>query len=75
MEKSFQITSVCKKDIVHAFHNSEILEAIKKKVAELDDSDMKKLASKMADDYCDQLFWNSLRIICEELFKMVRNKK
>ena len=63
MEKSFEITSICKEDIIHAFDNSdrEILESIKQIVAEMDDSDMKKLASKMSDDYCEQLFWDSLR--------------
>ena len=63
MEKPFQITSICKEDIIHAFDNSdrEILESIKQIVAEMDDSDMKKLASKMSDDYCERLFWDSLR--------------
>ena len=65
MEKSFEITSICKEDIIHAFDNSdkEILEIIKQRVAGMNDSDMKKLASKMADDYCEQLFWDSLREI------------
>ena len=77
MEKSFEITSICKEDIIHAFHDfdREVLEIIKQKVAEMDDSDMKKLASKMADDYCTQLFWDSLRIICEEFFRIVRKRR
>ena len=74
MGKSFEITSICKEDIIHAFHNSEILETIKEKVADMDDGDMKKLASKMADDYCTQLFWDSLRIICEDFFRIARKR-
>jgi len=75
MEKPFQITSVCKEDIIQAFHNSDILDSIKQRVAEMDDSDMEKLASKMADDYCDQLFWDSLRIIFEGVVKLVRSRR
>jgi hypothetical protein len=28
---------------------------------------MRQLASKMADDYCEQLFWEQLPIIAESL--------
>ena len=74
MEKPFQITSICKEDIIHAFHSSEILDSIKQRVAEMDDDDMKELASKMADDYCEQLFWDSLRVIFEGIFRLVRRR-
>ncbi len=33
----------------------------------VDDDGMKELASKLGDDYCNQLFWNSLKIIAENL--------
>jgi len=29
------------------------------------DEDMENLAGKLADDYCEQLFWNSLKTIFE----------
>jgi len=64
----FPITSVCRDDIIHAFRNSDVLEQVKKKVEMMDDTEMKYLASKLADDYCEQLFWNSLKIIFEERF-------
>ena len=64
----FPITSVSKEDIIHAFKNTDILKQVKKRVAEMDDSEMKGLASKMADDYCNQMFWDSLKIIFEERF-------
>ncbi|MFC1816092.1 hypothetical protein ACFL0M_09130 [Thermodesulfobacteriota bacterium] len=34
----------------------------------MDDREMRQLASKLADDYCNQLFWDSLRIIFEDRF-------
>jgi len=64
----FPITSVSKEDIIHAFQNTDIAGQVKERVAEMDDGEMKELASKMADDYCNQMFWNSLRIIFEERF-------
>jgi len=62
----FPTTSVSKKDIIHAFQNTDIADQVKERVAKMDDAEMKELASKMADDYCNQMFWNSLRIIFEE---------
>jgi len=51
----FPITSVCRED----------LEAKGFDVSEVDDDTMERLASKMADDYCEQLFWTSMEIIAE----------
>lgn len=67
-KKFFPITSVSKEDIIHAFQNTDIAEPVKEIVAKMDDGEMNELASKMADDYCNQMFWNSLRIIFEERF-------
>ena len=64
----FPITSVSKEDIIHAFQNTDIADLVKERVVKMDDGEMNKLASKMADDYCEQMFWNSLRIIFEERF-------
>ena len=64
----FPITSVSKEDIIHAFQNTDIADLVKERVVKMDDGEMNKLASKMADDYCNQMFWNSLRIIFEERF-------
>jgi len=56
------VTYISKDDIIHAFpENSEV----KTIVDNLDNADMEHLASKLADDYCEQLFWESLRIIFE----------
>lgn len=36
-------------------------------IKKLTESDMKKIASKLSDDYCEQLYWNSLPIIVEHI--------
>lgn len=35
-------------------------------IRRISDSDMKQLADKMASDYCNQLFWSSLKILAED---------
>jgi len=66
--KMFTVTSICKQDIIQAFEGSDRQEQVREKVAEMDNRDMKLLASKMADDYCNQLFWDSLKNIFEDRF-------
>jgi len=66
-EKTFKITSLCKDDIRQAFNDvGRLTPKIKKKIDAMTDSEMSCLASDMADDYCNQLFWDSLRIIFED---------
>jgi hypothetical protein len=67
-KKMFPITSICKEDIVRAFAELDIFEKVKKRVENMDDAEMRKLAEKMADDYLEQLFWDSLRTIFEDRF-------
>ena len=59
MDKPFNITSVCRADIAGAM-GDEI-------ARRLDDDDMKRIASKMADAYCDNGFWIDLPIIVEHV--------
>ena len=54
-KESFPITSVSRGD----------LEAKGFDTSEVDDATMERLASRMADDYCEQLFWSSMEIIAE----------
>ena len=56
-EKHFEITSVHRDDLEHAGFDA----------SQVDDTAMERLASKMADDYCEQLFWEHLPIIAEIL--------
>lgn len=52
----FKVTSVCREDLEsRGFDTSKV-----------DDSDMETLASKLSDDYCEQMYWISLDIIAEE---------
>ena len=53
--KSFPITSICREDLTGKF--------TEKQIRQLDDDDMKHIASKMADNYCDNGFWIDMSII------------
>lgn len=53
--KQFQITSICREDLESkGFDTSKV-----------DDSTMKKIASKMADAYLDNGFWIDMPILAE----------
>lgn len=41
------------------------LEALGFDVSSIDDDTMQRLADKLGDDYCEQLFWSSLKILAE----------
>mgnify|MGYP000871783130 CR=1 FL=1 len=67
IDKPYEITSVCRADIGNVFDC-----AVAKSMT---DSEMKTIASKMEDDYCDQLFWQSLKIITQDILdKRQRNE-
>ena len=67
MKESFVITEVSRED----------LEALDFDTSNVSDETMERLASKLADDYCEQLFWTSLDIIAEymEIPKRKKDKK
>ena len=50
----FPITSVHRLDIKEALHLTD------EQVAKITDDMMREIARKMADDYCEQLFWDHL---------------
>lgn len=56
MSKAFEITSIARADLVQAGYTEA--EALG-----IDDGDMREIASKMADAYCDNGFWIDLPII------------
>ncbi|MDR1202692.1 MAG: hypothetical protein LBL58_13850 [Tannerellaceae bacterium] len=60
--KFFKITSVSRDD----------LKEIGFDVSKVDDEVMVRLARRLADDYCEQLFWGSLEIIAEDYCKIPR---
>lgn len=41
------------------------LEALGFDVSNVDNDTMQRLADKLGDDYCEQLFWSSLKILAE----------
>ena len=53
----FVITSVHRNDLARTGFDVE----------KISDNDMDKLAEKMADDYCNQLFWESMETIASEI--------
>jgi hypothetical protein len=56
-ESYFAISGLHRDDLEHIGYNA----------SHVDDSVMKKLASKLGDDYCEQLFWGSLPVIADAL--------
>jgi hypothetical protein len=52
----FHITGVHRNDLEDAEFD----------VSNVTDAQMEELAGKMANDYCEQLFWSSMSIIAEE---------
>ena len=57
MKESFVISEVSRED----------LEEIGFNTSEVSDETMEYLARKLGDDYCEQLFWSSLKITAEYL--------
>jgi hypothetical protein len=57
MNQPFNITSVCRADLLNKYSEEEALK--------FTDAEMKTIASKMADAYCDNGFWIDLEIIAE----------
>lgn len=64
LHKEFPITSVTRED----------LEDIGFDTSDVSDDTMKKLAQKLSDNYCEQLFWESLETIAEGYLKIPRKK-
>ena len=61
MDKAFSITSVCREDLTEKFSQEQI--------EKLDDFDMARLASKMADTYVENSFWIDLEILAEYILE------
>jgi len=50
---------------VHRLDIKEALHLSDEQAAKITDGMMREIARKMADDYCEQLFWDHLPIIAE----------
>jgi len=66
--KMYPITSVCKEDISNCFIGEKNYDEVKKRLKNMKVNEMKYLASKLADDYCGQLYWISLKSIFKDKF-------
>ena len=55
MKESFIVAEVSRKDLEELGYNT----------SEVSDETMEKLAGKLGDNYCEQLFWTSLNITAE----------
>ena len=55
MKESFVISEVSREDLDELGYDA----------AKVSDETMERLASKLGDDYCEQLFWTSLKITAE----------
>jgi len=69
----FPITSLSKSDIRGRMEekfgaNSEEYKKTCKVLDQMGKLEMKHLARKMADDYCNQLYWSSLEILFEQYY-------
>ena len=64
MKDSFAISHVSRED----------LEALGFDTSEVSDDTMERLASKLGDDYCEQMFWISLGILAEEYFEIPKKR-
>jgi hypothetical protein len=60
---AFNIASVTKDDLV----NDLSLGFTKEEIDSLDSDDMKMIASELGDDYVEQLYWSSLKIITRRI--------
>lgn len=54
---AFPITSVTRDDLAERGFDAE----------KITDSQMNRLAEKMGDDYCENLFWDSMEILAETM--------
>jgi hypothetical protein len=59
MYRPYWITSVCRADLQGMLAEADI--------ARLDDDAMQEIADKMANAYCDSVFWIDLQIIAERV--------
>lgn len=61
MKEFFEITSVSREDLLGLDGANEAL------INSLDDLVMERIASKMSNDYLNQLYWDSLNIIARHM--------
>jgi len=66
INKSFNITSICRQDIADKFGEKVALS--------LSDSEMEHIADKMASAYCDNGFWTDMEIFIQAILDIRKEK-
>jgi len=66
LNKPFNITSICRQDITDKFGEKVALS--------LSDSEMKYIADKMANTYCDNGFWTDMEIFVQTILDIRKEK-
>lgn len=63
LNQPFHITTVARADLIGQLINGKYL--TEEDVLKIDDADMERLGSKMADAYVENVFWIDLPIVAE----------
>ena len=69
-QKMYKVTSICKDDIIEAYRDSKdesVPSEVQDKVDTLSNDDMKFIATRLADNFCNCCYWDSLKAIFEVL--------
>ena len=57
----YQVTSVCKDDLISAFEGRDDFKDKVEIIKELKETDMKWIAKKLADSFCNCCYWDTIR--------------
>tara|TARA_R110000868_G_scaffold14069_1_gene65596 strand:+ start:664 stop:909 length:246 start_codon:yes stop_codon:yes gene_type:complete len=73
-KKSFPITTLSKEDLLGLETHNDSGDSFpmfsEAKIMALTDEDMERLASKLGNDYCEQLYWQSLELLADYNFDL-----
>jgi hypothetical protein len=75
IDKPFQVTSVCKRDILGLIEDEKGLSFTRKDVLKLTEADMGRIADKMSNAYVENGFWIDLEIITEAYLEQKNKNK
>lgn len=73
LQKPFQISSVCREDIMllgKQKNKSYSVDFIKS----IDDGQMEGIADRMSDVFLDNLYWEALEMLCDDLLREWKRK-
>jgi len=65
----YKVTSTCKDDM------KLMLKKRKREINRLTPNEMRNIAERLAEDYCEQLYWESLTSIVEDVLDSKKDEK